>query len=140
MNKKKGFEIKNILDWIILAGLFLVGVILPLYHREGFTMIGDRKYTFFLVVSITLALTLCLQGIGSLVRGEYEFTSLERIAMLYGVVVMLSAYKSRYPQTALWGYEDWHMGLVSQLLFLTIFFCCNSNEENTRTDTAMDAA
>lgn len=122
MKKKKGFEIKGILDWIILAGLVLVAVILPLYHREGFTMIGDRKYTLFLVVSITLALTLCLQGIGSLVRGEYEFTSLERIAMLYGVVVMLSAYKSRYPQTALWGYEDWHMGLVSQLLFLTIFF------------------
>ena len=101
--------------------LFLIGVVLPLYHREGFVMIGDRKYLFFLTVSVLLAISFIIDSIRQQLKGTFQTTSFDGAAIFYGVAVLVSTYFSAYPETAVWGYSDWHMGMMAQLLFLVIF-------------------
>lgn len=42
--------------------------------------------------------------------------------ILYGVAITVSALCSIYGETAWVGYRDWHMGAVSQLIFVGIYF------------------
>jgi len=111
--------------------LFLIAVILPLYHREGFVMIGDRKYLFFLTVSVLLAISFIIDSIRQQLKGTFQTTSFDGAAIFYGVAVLVSTYFSAYPKTAIWGYSDWHMGMVSQLLFLIIFAAASRLPKNS---------
>lgn len=42
--------------------------------------------------------------------------------LCYGAAVVLSALFSRYKETAWFGYNEWYMGALSQLLFVGIYF------------------
>ena len=107
MKKMKNIQLSNIC-------LFLIAVILPLYHREGFVMIGDRKYLFFLTVSVLLAISFIIDSIRQQLKGTFQTTSFDGAAIFYGVAVLVSTYFSAYPETAVWGYSDWHMGMMAQ--------------------------
>lgn len=111
--------------------LFLIGTILPLYHREGFVMIGDRKYVFFLTVSVLLTLIFIYNTIKQQFQGTFFTTKLDQAALFYGTAVVVSTFFSAYPETAIWGYQDWHMGMVSQLLFLVIFAAASRLPKNS---------
>ena len=146
------------LNFISNLYILLIGGLLPLYHVNGFSMIGDRKYRLFFIVSIImvpLMLVLYLikwsaahvTGEDELLRADNLLSEDERLradnplsgdefgkikdhnwnlldifALVYGISALISFGCSSYKETALRGYEDWHMGLVSQLLFVGIYF------------------
>lgn len=114
--------------------------ILPLYMQDGYYLLGDAKYALFrncsfLCLGIWLVVetgSFLLDGIGKLMQGTVNtnkrgrvsgaFRGIVDICMLgYAGCVLLSAICSDY-DTAWLGYADWHMGAVSQLLFVGIYF------------------
>ena len=59
-------------------------------------------------------------------KSAWKYINWKKIAMmamaLYALFSAMSTFFSIDRQTAIWGYTDWHMGLISQLLFVLIFF------------------
>lgn len=109
------------------AYIILIAAVLPLYMEDGLTMIGDAKYIFFIKYSL---LILVFSGAGLLVRlavprkekQNFRWSVTDSFAVFYSLAVLLSYLFSDYRQDALFGYPDWHMGLVTQLLFVWIYF------------------
>lgn len=104
--------------------ILLITVILPLYHRDGFCFIGDRKYRLFFISSmILIPVILLLLFVKHLALKEKIILSVTDIcAFGYACVVIVSCMMSSYREIAIWGYEDWHMGTITQLLFVGIYF------------------
>lgn len=141
----------------LLCNLYIVALLalLPLYTKGTYYLIGDDKYQLFYNVSIIcLGLWLAMeiltilskflrkqfggkrdgQGIGrkpARRREEGGFSqklSLVDICMFfYGACVLLSALHSAYEKTPWVGYQDWHMGAISQILFIGIYFFVSRN-------------
>ncbi len=126
----------------ILCKFYMVVLlaILPLYMQDGYYLLGDVKYTLFRNCSLLcLGLWLAVE-IGSFLcneivklRAGHASTSIsgkmggtswgivDIFMLAYASSVLLSAICSDY-DTAWLGYADWHMGAVSQLLFVGIYF------------------
>ncbi len=126
MEKEKTITIPltKIIFVITTAYILLITVILPLYHREGFCLIGDRKYRLFFISSVLLIpVILLLLLVKHLALKEKTLLSVTDICVfLYAGIVLLSCVLSPYREIAIWGYEDWHMGTITQLLFAGIYF------------------
>ena len=113
--------------------LFLMLTVFPLYVKNQYDGIGDTKYLFFLKSTIAyLAVSVFLYLIKKLLEiktGKKIFQKdLENISTLdlcvlsYGVLVVLSYLLSDYKEYALKGAAGWEMGLISQMLFVGIYF------------------
>ncbi len=126
--------------------IILILGVLPLYMKDGFNMIGDAKYLFFIRSALLL---FCLSAAGAAVllavtqkkknsivgisgkseamkRSETQrsrqWSGTDSFVLLYGISTMLSYCFSEFRQEALWGYADWHMGMITQhLLVLSNF-------------------
>lgn len=126
--------------------IILILGVLPLYMKDGFVRIGDAKYLFFIRTALLL---FGLSAAGALVllaavrkrkssaadkskkceRGRH-FKILRRLyqpgtdgfVLLYGISTLLSYCFSEFRQDALWGFADWHMGLMTQLLLVWSYF------------------
>lgn len=115
----------------ILCNFYMVAltVLLPLYTRGTYVMLGDSKYVLFRNVSL---LCLVLSGAAALAacpelfkECTFQFAGLSRtdICMLcYGGCVVISALCSSYGATAWIGFREWHMGALSQIIFICIYF------------------
>lgn len=125
-----GQELKN----SILSAFFLVMMIVyPLYYdaRNGYQVIGDTKYYFFrnvsilvvLIVSLFVVIDLFLQWKDVNIVNYYKnLSGTDWFMYGYLIVVLLSYAFTAYKEEALWGAEGWHMGLISQLVFIGIYF------------------
>lgn len=56
------------------------------------------------------------------VLSEMRISAVDVCVLSYGVFTVVSALCSSYGPTAWTGYRDWHMGAVSQLIFVGIYF------------------
>lgn len=116
----------------ILTAYFLVMMLIyPLYMKDGYQEIGDVKYFFFRNISlVTVFCMLCvtagiflLQGKNLSITAFYKRLSITDWFMYgYLVLVLLSYICTPYRKEAFLGAEGWYMGLVSQLLFVCIYF------------------
>lgn len=116
----------------ILTAYFLVMMLLyPLYMKNGYREIGDDKYFFFRKVTlVTVLLLLCLTAcILLLKRKSLSITAFyKRLSgtdwFVYGYlfVLLLSYAGTPFREEAFLGAEGWYMGLLSQLLFVGIYF------------------
>lgn len=105
----------------------LLLVLLPLYMRHGFAMIGDVKYRLFRNVTIVFCGLLSVLQLIWYMNSERKESvgsiSLTDITVLgYLTAALLSFCFSMEPHTALWGFPGWYMGLFSQLMFVWIYF------------------
>ncbi|MCI6552847.1 MAG: O-antigen ligase family protein [Lachnospiraceae bacterium] len=135
---------------LLTAYLFIIFCIYPFYMQNGYVEIGDIKYNFYRYITIgAFALLIPLAVLCSILRhrkekAEKQFQreaaggrppgspqsgwqwrkiSLTDWAVLtYGMSVLLSYICSDFRSQALWGEDQWHMGLVSQLLFVSSYF------------------
>lgn len=110
--------------------------VLPLYMKEGYWQIGDVKYELYRNVTLLclaagmLAGLICLAGRAraghsgevSAVRHGISFSVVDFFILSFALANVISYLESRYPDTAWYGYEQWHMGLLSQLLFTGSYF------------------
>lgn len=134
----------------VLVGVYIVLIlgVLPFYNQQGFTHIGTDKSTFFRTCSVRMAWLILpvlavrllwglfvsiagrktgQQGMKNFgenlrekLRGNLSVTDV--FAALFGVSVILSYLGSSYKETALWGTSGWYMGLIPQLIFVSIYF------------------
>ena len=138
----------------MLCNLYIAAlmVLLPLYTRGTYVMLGDDKYGLFRSVSLLcLGLWAVAVLVETIVRwvgrprpfgGKHlaerklseapfelraglqktDFSGMDICVLLYSLTAVISAIFSNYGTTAWVGYQDWHMGAVSQLLFVGIYF------------------
>lgn len=131
---------KEIGQGIMMAYFIVIAVVYPFYAPGGYVQIGEVKYVFFRNVTlVTIAVMLLLILIwlvqnhskGKLVELYQHMSVSDWFAYGYLIVIMLSYLGSSYKTDALWGVEGWHMGVVSQMMFVLLyffisrFFACN---------------
>ena len=127
----RGFYHK-ICHYIIVAYFMVMAVIYPFYAPGGYTRIGEVKYAFFRNASLTalaaagiviLLSVLVCRDREWIVNHYRQMSATDWFAYGYGLVVMISYLCSSYKETALWGAEGWYMGVMSQLIFVLLYFC-----------------
>lgn len=125
----------------ILCGIYMTFIlaIQPLYTGGSYYKIGDNKYFMFRNVSLfCLGLWLIIEivyGIAGLLRGIRvkkssemwikslcSLSAVDYFMLAYAAVNVLSVCLSRYKNTAFFGYNEWYMGALSQLIFVGIYF------------------
>ena len=116
----------------ILTAYFLVMMLIfPLYLKNGYQEIGNEKYFFFRKVSlVTELLMLCVAACVFTLRGKKPSVTAfyKRLSatdwFVYGylLLLLLSYVCTPFRDEAFLGAEGWYMGLVSQLLFIGIYF------------------
>lgn len=116
---------------MLTAYFFIMTVVFPLYAPGGYLRIGEVKFFFFRNVTLVMvAAVCCVIVISALIRRDKEWILRHYLQMsvtdwfVYGycLVVMLSYLCSSYKKNALWGAEGWYMGVVSQIIFVLLYF------------------
>lgn len=118
--------------WLVQIYLFLMLGIFPLYYQNKYFNMGDAKYEFFKYVTvgmlILLALFCLLETMISVFKKEKiklhkPNLSAQDIAVLsYTMLALLSWFISPFRESTWIGSPEWYMGLLSQLLFVGIYF------------------
>lgn len=137
----------------ILCNFYMIAltVLLPLYNRGTYVMLGDSKYALFWNVSLlclglagAALLTGCFEYTAARWKadlspaalksewvagwkrrhaaGQQVFSSVDICMLCYGCFTVVSALCSSYASIAWTGYREWHMGALSQLIFVFIYF------------------
>lgn len=111
---------KELMDILCSIYMICLLVVLPLYTNGTYYLFGDVKYYLFRNISfICLGIWFVLEGI-FLLR---EKCSVVDICVLsYGACNIVSALLSSVGDIAWAGYADWHMGAITQLLMVGIYF------------------
>ena len=129
--REKDRELLSVCQGILMAYFIVLTVIYPLYAPGGYTHIGEVKYRFFCRVSlVTMAVLAVAVVLSFIVRRDREWlvktyrsmTVTDWCAYGYFVAVLLSYLCSAYKEDALWGVPGWHMGVVTQVIFVFIYF------------------
>ena len=116
----------------ILTAYFLVMmVVYPFYIKNGYREIGNVKYYFFrnislVMVGMMLMIAVCLfllQRKEVSVAAHYKrLSGTDWFVYGYFISILLSYVFSSFRKETLWGARGWYMGLVSQLIFVAIYF------------------
>ncbi|MCD7739353.1 MAG: hypothetical protein LUH58_10015 [Lachnospiraceae bacterium] len=120
-------KVQKLAGLLITVYLLLLLAVLPLYMQDGLISIGSAKYYFFRDRTLLFAVLIGVCSIICFPFKTYQFDkskwSMLDIAVLsFAVTSFISFLFSDDKQTALWGFDGWYMGLVSQLLFVWIYF------------------
>lgn len=115
--------------WI--AGAYIAGMlgIFPFYYRNKYFDMGESKYLFFRAATMAmLALMLTALACGRITaspknRTRSRISIMDRAVLIYGGTAIASWILSPFRVHAFIGSDDWYMGLLSQLLFVGIYFC-----------------
>ena len=111
--------------WAGLLFLF-IAIFLPFYiPQTGYLYIGTEKYYFFFYGMCILILPGILFFIYAIVKKRPEifiFRQTDIFVLCFALSVMISYLFSIDKKIGLTGNEEWHMGLISQLLFVVIYF------------------
>lgn len=147
-NKKKKSQepeesvAQQIIDYgmtmLMLIYVFTMLIFYPLYYQNGYRDMGDAKYSFFKSTS-TVFLIFFLIFLASwmvVYREKFHISSIIRrfsitdwFVAAFLVLSYLSYLLSEYrnpavpgDSSALMGYNGWYMGVVSQIMFVLIYF------------------
>lgn len=138
--------------------IIFVAAFIPLYTGGSYYGIGDAKYYMFRNVSIfclglwVLLIFACVVGDicrhrnTDYVKNKWiiflkSMSSVDYFMCAYAFVNIMSAICSVYKTTAWQGYEDWHMGAVTQVLLVGIyFFVSREYDRNVISIYAVEAA
>lgn len=112
--------------------LIIILVLLPLYMKDRMVMIGDAKYFFFrnatllflAVIAFGMALYAITGGWKQMLNcfSRNNLSVLDCFVLAYGITSIVSCTLAEDLEIAIWGYADWHLGVISQLLFVSIYF------------------
>lgn len=123
----------GIRNYMIEIYLFVIFIIYPYYHRNGFVKMGYLKYRFFLISSvIMLAAAIVLAavyGIAALRDREkpplrlhaVSVSALDYAVLAYGAFAFLSYWRSDFRKAAWEGAQGWYMGMQMQLILILLY-------------------
>jgi len=121
----------KICQYIVMIYFLVMTTVYPLYAPGGYMHIGQVKYEFFRGVSFVMtasliAVILCsflMHRENNWLLSHYKRMSVtDWFAYGYLVAVMISYLCSPYKENALWGAEGWYMGVITQMIFVLIYF------------------
>ena len=110
------------------AGLLFafIALLLPLYiPKNGYLYIGTEKFYFFLCgmcVLSALGIPLFIYAIAKKKARIFHFSKTDIFILCFALSCCISSLFSINKNVALIGNEEWNMGLISQLLFVVIYF------------------
>lgn len=107
-----------------MALFAFIAVLLPLYiPKNGYSYMGNDKYIFFLygMTGFFISGIVCF-GYALYKRLLPKFSKIDWFVIAYGICTALSYLFSAHKNVVLLGNDEWNMGLVSQLLFVFIYF------------------
>ncbi len=110
---------------VLLAALL---GIFPLYYQNKYYNMGDAKYQFFKTVTFILLIVLAaLLATDKLITPPKDWKKpklsfLDSAVLAYTAAAILSWIFSPFKSEAWIGSHEWYMGLLSQLLFVGIYF------------------
>lgn len=103
--------------------------VFPLYMGDGYYMMTDYKFRLFKQVTIPfLLLQSILILVDKILSGKSTVMKKRKLQMsglfliLYGADIVISTKLSLHPETALYGFKDWYMGMY--LLLGMLFLYC----------------
>lgn len=118
-------KINKIISLILFAYFLFIFGVYPLLTKDGYICLADFKYTCF-IISTVIFLVLILAGIVCRKFVELDTAAgmniLDWAMIIYGVLACISFLASDYKKMALLGADGWYMGLVSQLIFIVLYF------------------
>ncbi len=95
---------------------------MPLYFTKGYFRIGEDKWLLWAVSSgIFVAASAVLHF--ALPQKEKGFSAVDLFVLAHGVLCTVSSLLSPYGFFTFFGSREWNMGLLSQLLFVAVYFC-----------------
>lgn len=110
------------------AGLLFVfnALLLPLYiPKNGYLYIGTDKFHFFfcgMCILTLLGIPLFIYAIVKKKLQLFKFSKTDIFVLCFAVFSLISYLFSIDRKIGLIGNEEWNMGLISQLLFVIIYF------------------
>lgn len=122
---------KEIGQGIMMAYFLMIAVIYPFYAPGGYLRIGEVKYVFFRNVTlVTVAVMILVVAVSLLqkrsagkIAEQYRHMSVpDWFVYGYLITIMLSYLCSAYKEDALWGVDGWHMGVVTQMILILLYF------------------
>lgn len=125
--------ISSVLKWIqrgqqaaLTAYAAALFVFLPLSMKNGYSGLGKHKYTVFLIISaaaLTVLLFLYLaQKIAEHKGFRIDINVIDKFVLFYLLMTVVSFIGAKDKEAAFFGAGGWYMGLLSQLLFVGIYF------------------
>lgn len=115
-------------EWMVWAYLMIMLGVFPLYYRNGYFDMGDSKYVFFRAVTLGVLAALIVVWPLNLLAGEKKewvkpkLSVTDWAVLTYGIAAVASWCLSPFRSDAWIGSVGWHMGLLSQLLFVASYF------------------
>ena len=103
-----------------------MAAIYPFYAPGGYMNIGDVKYEFFRNVSLAVAAVVLLLSV--VARRDWAVINYRQMSVTdwfaggYFVTILLSYLCSGYKEDALWGFQGWYMGVITQMIFILLYF------------------
>ena len=127
---------------ILSLYLFVMLGFFPLYYRYQYADMGDSKYKVFLYVSsvcVVVSFLLCVgkaflqyretksrkvirQTTSADITNYIKRQPIDVAVLAYFCVVVISFLLSDFKETAWKGADGWYMGLLSQILFVAVYF------------------
>lgn len=115
---------KKISVFWAMALFAFIAVLLPLYiPQNGYSYMGNDKYIFFLygMTAFVINGVLCF-GYAAYKRILPKLSKTDWFVIAFGICTLLSYLFSAHKNVALFGNDEWNLGLISQLLFIFIYF------------------
>lgn len=126
------------MSMLMLIYVFSMLVFYPLYYQNKYRDMGDAKYTFFRHASIVFLIFFLIFLASWIIvyRDKFVLSSIIRkfsvtdwfvaaFLVLSYFSYVFSEYRNPQPgdnSSALMGYNGWYMGLLSQVMFVLIYF------------------
>lgn len=124
--------------------LFLMLVIYPLLLVNGYSDLVYKKWQLFLYASaafVSMSILCAAKDLitvrkkrksGKELKGRCALTVTDGFVLVYLICAVISYMGAVDRQTGMWGVDTWYMGLVSQLLFVGIYFGVSRGYKESR--------
>lgn len=132
---KKNIEQETLPETIMIGAVavfvFALFALYPLYFQEKYANMGNAKYDFFktaYTIFIPVMMLSCVCYL-FLKRKELSIKAIcqemvltDWFVLAYLVVCWISYGLSDYKDTSFWGYDGWFMGVMTQTVFVLLYF------------------
>lgn len=127
---KKNKE-ENLLKWselIVWCYLAVMLGIFPLYYQNKYWNMGAAKYRFFRLMTLIMLIYLAVTQICTWLfdtkkeKQKIKLSFMDKMVLIYAGAAVVSWIVSPFRTNAWIGSDGWYMGLLSQLMFVGIYF------------------
>lgn len=118
--------IGQVMEYMLAMIVMAVCIVVPLYAKEGYQLIGDAKFTAYksiLMVGFTVLFVITVIYLIFWIKDKKEWNVSVTDMMVVGYLILsgISVVSGGFYEEALWGCSGWNMGFLSQLSFVLLY-------------------